>query len=342
MALTDNTTMMQSILDTVRALPDAGAASGPVYGNAVFFGDSQAYGENNGGYSFVDVLAESGVFADVKKHAISGSTIGPYGDTPQDCLINKIETYKTEIQNADIVFLEYGANDAYYSFNRYSPEVGKASDGSGATTICGYARSAIDRIYELKPGVRIIYLAYAGFKGDEVKLGATLVDHVRLMDYALLYEATLYRMLRQYGITVIDMSNNRAFAEDGLSSDGAHLNTTGHQRVAETILQHMNSVRPEPNLYRTFRASTTDYVNYTITDGYFLDALWLLEAGGVDITLQVTTPGPTMIFRPTTTYGRTVIEFTGFTNGGEAGKAAYTHLVWHSDGTMTMFAGGYL
>ncbi|MBQ2990596.1 MAG: SGNH/GDSL hydrolase family protein, partial [Clostridia bacterium] len=318
----------------------AGAASGPVYGNAVFFGDSQAYGENNGGYSFVDVLAESGVFADVKKHAVSSSTIGPYGSVSQYCLINQIETYKTDIQNADIVFLEYGANDAYYSIEN-GLEVGKASDGSGATTICGYAKRAIDRIYELKPGVRIIYLAYAGFKGDEVKLGATYVDQVRLMDYALLYEATLYRMLRQNGITVIDMGNNRAFKDGGLSSDGGHLNTTGHERVAETILQHMNSVRPEPNLYRVFKANTTDYADYTI-DGYFLDALWMLEAGGVDITLQLTTPSHTMIFRPTTTYGRTVIEFTGFSNGGEAGKVAYTHLVWNSNGTLTMFAGGYL
>ena len=67
------------------------------------FGDSIGYGYNNNAHSFVDILSERNVFADVHKNCVSGSTTST--------LYARLLESATEMAAADIIYAEYEAND---------------------------------------------------------------------------------------------------------------------------------------------------------------------------------------------------------------------------------------
>ena len=139
---------------------DVGAAEKKKYGKLVVFGDSLGQGSNNGDYSFVDILSESGVFESVSKHCVSGATIGPYqvdSSAAGYSLVEQIERYASDVADAEIVICEYGGNDLN-SFLTGNVEMGTIEDESTATTICGYVKKAITRIYELNPDAAIHYI----------------------------------------------------------------------------------------------------------------------------------------------------------------------------------------
>lgn len=266
----------------VQLTPDSiGADAKKKYGKLVVFGDSLGQGVNNDNYSFVDILSESGAFEIVKKCCVSGATIGPY---PIDSaatgysLIDQIETYSADVASADIIMLEYGGNDAG-AVLAGNVAMGTADDTATTTTVCGYTRQALDRIRALNADARIIWLvcAWNNFEHIRDKVGADFADA------ELLFEATSMRLARPYLSCVIPVMDT-LFAS-GISSDGVHPNTEGHQYIADKILHNMFVGVDFPHLFRTIHltgdlSTSTDLA----MDGSF-GYIYRLLSAGVTVTI---------------------------------------------------------
>lgn len=202
------------------------------YGNLVVFGDSFGAGTNNDDYSFVDILSESHQYKSVKKHCIPGATIGPYQRDSAAAgysLVEQIERYATDVQDADIIFLEYSGNDILTMLEG-GVSMGSANDAATATTICGYTRKALERIRVLNPDVRIMWLSAFGdfpaFRGDADIPGAEM-----------LFEETALRVVNNSKCHILPIGRN--LSDQHVSSDGVHPNTEGHKYIADIILSNM-------------------------------------------------------------------------------------------------------
>ena len=202
------------------------------YGNLVVFGDSFGAGTNNDDYSFVDILSESHQYKSVKKHCFPGATIGPYQRDSAAAgysLVEQIERYPTDVQDADIIFLEYGGNDILTMLED-GVSMGSANDAATTATICGYTRKALERIRVLNPDVRIMWLSTYGdfpaLRGDADIPGAEM-----------LFEETALRVVNNGKCHILPIGRN--LSDQHVSSDGVHPNTEGHKYIADIILSNM-------------------------------------------------------------------------------------------------------
>lgn len=346
MSLDDNTMMMQSILDIVRALPEAGTASGPVYGNAVFFGDSVPAGAaNEGGRSYVDILSESGIFTSVTKLAYSGATIGPYSydDTTNSyCLINQIENNQAAVRNAEIIFCHYEGNDVNALLNgRVLP--GTIDDTVDHATLCGYTKKAIERIYQLNPTVRIIWLAVAQHDYAMLRRWCPIgSDNERDVDGYILFHATALQVARMYSVSIIDAIENFNYGAM-TGSDGSHPGPLGHQCIAENILHNMfrttHYIVPERPVRMTLTNDPNTYkpqVSYA--DGKFQDILVLIWSG-VHVPIYISVDGASL-FKAEVSYITSTeigISCTTVYNG----IASVLGITWTWTGGKNAFTAGY-
>lgn len=252
------------------------------YGKLVVFGDSLGAGENNDNYSFVDILSESGVFSGVVKACVSGATVGPYqvASSARNYDLNaQIERYKNDVTDADIIICEYGANDVYAMANGKA-EMGTVEDASTATTICGYVKKSISRIYALNPDVTIHWVFPVPMEFDILK---KKFANMSLVDGYLLFWATAMKVARNLGCFLV----NPFYANTNLiSSDGTHPNTQGHILFADTILSRLFTSEIIGVLERplTLGGDTATMTNLTV-DSTFANALKLAQAG-VNLKMQ--------------------------------------------------------
>lgn len=249
------------------------------YGKAVFFGDSLSVGSSNNDYSFVDVLSESGMFESVTKCAYGGATIGPYSrysDANDYCLINQITRYETDIQNANIVFLEYGAND-YSAVLAGNVWPGFDTHSATDTTICGYLKSALNAIQAINPKARLVWLAFTRWHG-----GMSVGVEDRFDEDMLLYfEASVYRVVRSYHCGIIDITAEYK-GDEFFASDGAHPNTEGHTLIAQNILSNLFKTSEYPRLFKQVNFAVAS--DGTVTADSDRQLIYvLLEAGAVDV-----------------------------------------------------------
>lgn len=285
MAIADNTAALRAILNTVNGLPSA--SSGPVYGKAVFFGDSLCEGAGNDGRGYADILADAGIFESVKKYAKSGGTIGPYmGNTSdnQYCLTNVLarSDAQNDVKDADIIFIQYQNNDASAVMaGRVS--MGSTSDGDSDTTVCGYAVQAIKRIYELNPTLRIIWLASA--RNDFALLYKSFYGEPDKVDAYILFDAVVLQMVRLRGCAIIDISESYNYS-GMLGSDGAHPDENGYRCIAENILHNMFRTTHYITPIRPLSITANNYGLEPSPDGNFASILKLLKAG-VSVPISV-------------------------------------------------------
>lgn len=225
------------------------------YGKAIFFGDSLSVGTNNNDYSYVDILAESGLFESVQKCAYGGATVGPYspyGDDVNDhCLINQITRYSEDIKRADIIFLEYGANDRNALIEN-GTWLGYASDSENDTTMCGYTRKALKAIRSLNKKARLIWLSNDRWHGEYVS-SEVFTDE----DYLICLEGSLYKILPEYNCSSIDLTEGFDYFQY-VTSDGIHPTTEGHRMIAQNVVANMfkNVKRTHPIRKVTFTSSS--------------------------------------------------------------------------------------
>lgn len=283
----------QSLSDAQKSQARANIGASPLkkYGKLVVFGDSICDGTSNANYrSFVDVLGESGAFESVVKAGMNSATIGPYnvGTVANGYdLCSQIETYRTDVANADIIICEYGSNDVG-AVQAGNVQMGTASDTSAETTVCGYMQKAIDRIRELNPDVTIHWVCCLARDHDDLRL----YFDANYAYTAMLFTATALRKAEQNCCFVI----HAPFAVAGLvASDGMHPNAEGHNLIANEVLhglyQSADLICRE--IVVTLSGDIVTMTNLSM-DIEFSQAYQLAKAG-VNLKIQVSADGTTVV-----------------------------------------------
>lgn len=285
---------------------DIGAEAKQKYGKLVVFGDSLGQGSNNGNYSFVDILSESGVFAAVVKACVGSATIGPYQKDSAAAgydLVSQVDRYADDVAAADIIMLEYGGNDVV-AYNAGNIQMGSYSDTAETVSVCGYLAKAMGRIRELNPTAKIVWLAAFW---DSYDLAKNRVD-AGYADAWLLFQATAIRLARPYLIGVIPIFSGLSDAH--MSSDGIHPNTAGHRQIANKIISNPLGVSDYPSLSRvlTLSGDAEAGTNLSIDAGY--PVAKSLIGAGVTIRLEYNQYGGPMMLRPFV-HNDYFIQFTG-------------------------------
>lgn len=313
---------------------DVGAEKKQKYGKLVVFGDSLGQGSNNGNYSFVDILSESGVFAGVVKACVGSATIGPYQKDSAAAgydLVSQVNRYADDVADADIIMLEYGGNDVI-AYNAGNIQMGSYSDTAETVSVCGYLAKAMARIRELNPTAKIVWLAAFW---DSYDLAKNRVD-AGYADAWLLFQATAIRLARPYLIGVIPIFSGLSGAH--MSSDGIHPNTAGHRQIANKIIINPFGISDYPGLSRvlTLTGDAEAGTNLSIDAGY--PVAKSLIGAGVTIRLEYNQYGGPMMLRPFV-HNDYMMQFTGmfFLNG------AYTFIAvnWEPDGNIAVSSKTY-
>ena len=308
---------------------DIGAEKKQKYGKLVVFGDSLGQGSNNGNYSFVDILSESGVFAGVVKACVGSATIGPYQKDSVAAgydLVSQVNRYADDVAAAEIIMLEYGGNDVV-AYNAGNITMGSYSDTAETVSVCGYLAKAMGRIRELNPTAKIVWLAAFW---DSYDLAKNTVD-AGYADAWLLFQATAIRLARPYLIGVIPIFSGLSDAH--LSSDGIHPNTTGHRQIANKITSNPFGISDYPSLHRvlTLTGNAEAGTNLSIDAGY--PVAKSLIGAGVTIQLEYNQYGGPMMLRPFV-HNDYFIQFTGMAY--QNGTYTFIAVNWEPDGNIAV------
>lgn len=313
---------------------DVGADTKNKYGKLVVFGDSLGQGSNNGNYSFVDILSESGVFAAVIKACVGSATIGPYQVDSAAAgydLVSQVDRYADDVAAADIIMLEYGGNDVV-AYNAGRIQMGSYSDTAETVSVCGYLAKAMERIRVLNPTAKIVWLAAFW---DSYDLAKNVVD-AGYADAWLLFQATAIQLARPYLIGVISIFSGLSDAH--MSSDGIHPNTTGHRQIANKIISNPLGISDYPSLNRvlTLTGDAEAGTNLSIDAGY--PVAKSLIGAGVTLRLEYNQYGGPMMLRPFV-HNDYMMQFTGmsFLNG----TYMLIAVTWGPDGNIAVSSKTY-
>ena len=205
----------------------------------LFFGDSFTSGENNNFNGYVEKLKIN----DYKNYGISGTCIGDYSLYPvgNNNLIDILYTKKEEIEKADIIFLEYGANDI-------------------SSIICGYTTlnialidlvKCLDYIHQINPRCKIYFLSLGNnlktfslgqinyLKDDYFKsISSLLFSSIEecISKWIYLYNEFL-SYVRNTNIEIIEFPT---LNKNELDLDNLHPNDNGYNKIADTIKNILN------------------------------------------------------------------------------------------------------
>lgn len=254
-----------------------GASSGLSGKKVVFLGDSIGYGEGNNGHSFVDIISEKGICFSVIKECHSSATIGPYQPWSEaegyDC-IAMIQAQSTNIANADIIYIEYGGNDSY-ALENGQITLGTSADASTVTSICGYARKAIENIRAINPTIEIVWLLPFI---DDYSLGV-IASYVN-RDYRIAVTKAIINVCSSLDVTYFGLYSNLNPAKNGahiINDTAGHPSEAGHEVIADTVIWGY------PYLSGPYRPLRTITVTSSGThDGVFASLILLINQG-VDV-----------------------------------------------------------
>lgn len=313
---------------------DIGAEAKQKYGKLVVFGDSLGQGVNNGDYSFVDVLAESGAFSSVAKHCVGSATIGPYqvdSAAAGYSLVEQIERYSADVAAADIIMLEYGGNDVI-AYGAGNIQMGSYSDTAETVSVCGHLANALGRIRALNPTAKIVWLTAVWDNYDSSK---NMVD-AGYADAWLLFQATAMRLARPYLTGVIQIFSGLSDAH--MSSDGIHPNTAGHRQIANKITLNPLGVSYYPSLHRvlTLTGDAEAGTDLSIDAGY--PVVKSLIAAGVTIMLEYNQYGGPMMLRPFV-HNDYLMQFTGMAY--QNGAYLLIAVDWETGGNIAVYTKTY-
>jgi lysophospholipase L1-like esterase len=323
---------MPSVTNATIDLPvntNTGTSSGGglTYGKLVVFGDSIAAGYANNNYSFVNVLQESGKFTSVVNRAVSGSTIGPYSPYTEAngySLVEQIERYQSDVRGADVIICEYEGNDMQAMVNG-SIYPGTIDDSSTTTTVCGYTKKAIARIYSLNPSARIIWLPIIRNNFDW--LVAAHSGNYDLADAWTFFEATVLRIAAQNSCTIVSLYGG--YNISNYLIDSAHVNTAGHKRMAEKILHNMFVETDFKPITRILKGDQTNGFNSS-----FRNILYLLRAGA-SVPLHFTTQYGIDIMFHVSSFDDGSICFDSVVSYDNNVGLKVNRIVWKSDGSIS-------
>lgn len=239
---------------TGKAIP-AAASAGPRYGKAVCFG-SVMCAPSDGSRGLMDYVAESGAYESITTYADSDYTVAE--------LAGLVEEHKTDIENSDIVFLEFGINE-FHMIEELVKDGGVAVLGSPSSTntetLCGMLYTCLNAIKTANPNAKIVWLAPFRWSGQyntltSLMLSGDSIDGGTLMgltmvgmynDIALAMEATLLRVVRNFGGSIIDLGASPLDETFGNTIKVA-------EKMAWPIISNPFRDEPSPVLRRTITA----------------------------------------------------------------------------------------
>ena len=228
------------------------------YGKSVWIGDSIGQGYNNSDYSYINVADESGLFEEVIKYSVGGATLGPYNtaETADGYSgYEQIMSHQADITDADMVFLQFCANDLQ-SIMGGAITAGTSADSSETNSICGYVHKIIDKIYELNPLARIYYLnlcdtqriidmvadAYSSYF-EQNSWGTFNKDAMR--SAWIDWQSNVIPTIQEYGVQVInileDIGLNSVTMPLITTNDYIHPNNDGHKRIFDAIMARIDT-----------------------------------------------------------------------------------------------------
>ena len=173
------------------------------------FGDSIGYGYNNNAHSFVDILSERNVFADVHKNCVSGSTTAT--------LTARLQESADEVAEADIIYCEYEANDI----------VGLKAGTLTTDSLVSTVRNCTSYIHNVNPTCTIIWMPLTIQHLSKIA-GADL-------SYYQAWVNAMYSVFAELGINMIPIFDT--LNANHASSDGRHPNDAGHEAIADLVMQ---------------------------------------------------------------------------------------------------------
>lgn len=272
---------------SVAAAPPA-TGGGPRYGKAVCFGSALCV-PSDGSKGLMEYVAESGAYESITTYADSGYTVAE--------LAGLVEEHKTDIENSDIVFLEFGINE-FHAIGELMEDGGVAVLGSPSSTntetLCGMLHTSLSAIKTANPNAKIVWLApfrwsgqYNTFtslmlSGDDLDDGSLigLTLYGMYNDIALAMEATLLRVVRSCGGSIIDLGASPLDETFGNTIKVA-------EKMAWSIISNPFRDEPSPVLKRTISAvidtSKDNTANVFIAYPMMLTYLSLLD---VEMTVQ--------------------------------------------------------
>lgn len=173
------------------------------------FGDSIGYGYNNNAHSFVDILSERNVFADVHKNCVSGSTTST--------LYARLLESATEMAAADIIYAEYEANDIN------GLKAGTLTTAQLVTAV----RQSVTYIRNSNPTCAIVWLPLT-------------IQHLSKiagtdLSYYQAWVNAMYPVFAELGINMLPIFDT--LNANHASSDGRHPNEAGQSAIADLIMQ---------------------------------------------------------------------------------------------------------
>lgn len=235
-----------------------GGSTGPRYGKAVCFG-SVMCAPSDGSKGLMDYVAESGAYESITTYADSSYSVTELPDL--------VEEHVADIQNADIVFLEFGMNEMVLIMQSAaegqwivgSPSFAAAFSGAGGETMCAALYYSLFTIKEANPTAKIVWLQpwrwtgysetaisamLAGSSMEDSDVG-TITEINLLGDIFLLMEATLLRVVRNCGGSIIDLG--MSFIDQMLGN----VDIDQTEMLAQAVISNPFRDAPAPALQRT-------------------------------------------------------------------------------------------
>lgn len=177
--------------------------------NTCFFGDSIGAGYGNNNESFVDIIEDTGIFSSVHKNCVSGTTTST--------LYGRMLESATELASADIVYCNYEGND-----------INGLMAGTLTTAQLETAlRQAITYLRSINTTASVVWLPLTVYHFD--KIGGANASYYKQWAEAML------PVFAELGINVIPIYDTLGAGH--AQQDGRHPNATGHQIIAELVMQ---------------------------------------------------------------------------------------------------------
>lgn len=194
----------------------------------LFFGDSLTSGENNGFIGYVEKLK----LLNYKNFGVSGTCIGDYSLYPvgDNNLIQLLYKHKSDIEVADKIFLEYGANDisaltaGYIDIKRVEIDLIKCLDFIKQTNN--------------KAVIYFILLGVNDVKMSESQTTYLMNDYLKNVDININKQTWLntYRKFVEFVLKVISNIIYMPYLlETDIDIDGIHPNDIGYEKIAYTL-----------------------------------------------------------------------------------------------------------
>ncbi|MBQ8598981.1 MAG: SGNH/GDSL hydrolase family protein [Oscillospiraceae bacterium] len=199
-------------------------------------GDSITCGAGNDGYGWVEFLQEIFPQADIRKHAVSGSTVAVCSKRKEAPFVERMQEIK---QDYDLCMIFGGINDFINSV-----PLGQRGNGD-SQTFCGALEQIITTLLAENPQGQLMLLSPMRVNSfrDYPSWNEKNEDGHVLKDY----RDALLELAEYYAVPVLDLYSMSSINAEVLEMraailpDGLHPSAEGHKRIARKTAQFLTT-----------------------------------------------------------------------------------------------------